>query len=253
MPETDEPNALERPQWACSTCLPPSSSRTWTRADPGYATCSACIDRIRERMKEVAARYLQLDPRPGASNEHGTRGAPGFGSRPPLNVGIVVMRDVRSSRDARVWMGADGRVHAEDERPSLSVQSALSGVAWAVAEHRNVSGPEDSSDVYELIRWLDRHSDHIGRHGELAVELDQTLRELLAQLRPVTGDARKKIGECPNTLDEGESTRECKAPLYVPINGSDIIECRACGRKWARAEWLHLGDTMSDPREPHSR
>lgn len=246
--ETDDPtdDALERPQWACRLCPPPRGHRAWTQADPGFVTCSGCYDRLRARLKEVAARYVQLSPAPGGTGEYGTRGAPGFGSRPPANVSVISMRDPRSSPVARVWLAADGRVHAEDERPPLSVQSVLNGVAWAVAEHRGVDGPADDLDVYALLRWIDRHVDHVTRHEPLTAELDGALRTLLAQLRPVTGDARKRIGDCPNVLDEGAHSRECGAPLFAPLAGSDTIRCTVCGRFWARDEWLHLGDLLAE-------
>lgn len=239
-----------RPTWACATCVPPSPTRTWTRADQGFATCSPCYDRIRERLKEVAFRFVQLDPRPGGTGEAGSRGAPGFVSRPPLNLHIVSMRDHRSSQDSKVWVAGDGRVHAEDAHPPIGVWAALNTVGWAIAEHRGVNGPADGDDVYELLRWIDRHVDHITRHAQLVTELDTTLRELLAQLRPVTGDSRKRIGICPNTLDQGDTSRLCEAPLFAPVNGSDVIRCGACGRYWERSEWLHLGDLLnSAPRE----
>jgi hypothetical protein len=47
-------------------------------------------------------------------------------------------------------------------------------------------------------------------------------------------------------------TRECGAPLYAPAEGSDVIACGACGRRWERAEWLHLGELVPDPRETHA-
>jgi len=241
-----------RPTWACATCLPPSPGRTWARADPSFATCSSCYTRLRDQLAEVDERFLLLDPRPGASNEQGSRGAPGFVSRPPLNLGVVAMRDPRSSRDAYTWLAADGRVHHEELRPPLSVQSVLSTVAWSVAEFRGMAGPADDAGVHDLVRWLDNRITDITRHGELVTELSAALRELLGQLRPRTGDSRKKVGTCPVTIDEGGSTRECGTALYAPLasSGSDVIRCPACGEKWEQDEWLHLGDLLNSvPRE----
>jgi hypothetical protein len=36
----------------------------------------------------------------------------------------------------------------------------------------------------------------------------------------------------------------CAAPLYAPMNGSDVITCGACGARWGRADWLRLGDLL---------
>lgn len=147
-----------------------------------------------------------------------------------------------------MWVGGDGRVHAEEEHPPLSVQSVLSTCAWSIAEHRRVDGPPDTANVFDLVSFIDRHADYLTRHGVLATELDDALRALLAQLKPRTGDGRKRIGTCPNTLDEGQHSRECGATLYAPLanSGSDTIRCPACGRKWESGEWLELGVLLSE-------
>lgn len=235
----------ERPSWACVTHRPPPAGREHVKADDGYKTCSPCLDRIREDLRDVARRYVLLDPRPGASGEHGTRGAPGFGSRSPGSVHVMAMRDRRSSRVARTWLGRDGRLHQESERPPLSVHGVLDTLAWDVAEARGIEGPHDRADVCELTRWLDAQLDWATRQDS-AAELARALRELLAQLRPVTGDpGRRYVGHCPSTIDDGEATRECGTRLYAPTNG-DTIQCTACDREWPRAEWLRLGDLLGE-------
>jgi len=254
---TDDPNdPLERPSWACVTCLPPKG-HAWVRADDRYVTCSACYSRMREQLDEVEARYLQLDPRPGGSGIDGSRGAPGFGSRPPLSLHVVAMRDQRSSQVAKVWLGKDGRIHAEDERPVPSVHGVLSTLAWAVAEHRaehgssihgEVAGPDDRADVFGLARFLDKHIDYVTRHAELALEVDAALRDLIGVLRPVTGDARRRVGKCPNPVivdEETEATEPCGATLHAPLHG-DLITCGSCGKPWPIEEWLELGQALRE-------
>lgn len=232
---------------------PPPRGHAWTRADDRYVTCGGCYDKLRARITEVAERYLKLDPRPGAQFESGGRGAPGFGSRPPLSLHVVAMRDGRSSQDARMWVGRDGRVHAEEENPPLSVHGVLSTLAWDVAEHRGVAGPGDRDSVYLLLQFLDRHVDHITRHAELTTEVDEQLRALVAALRPLTGDRRRRIGKCPVLVEvetesgEPEKVR-CSATLYAPMDDgfSATIACHVCGNSWAMDEWLSLGDAL-DP------
>lgn len=260
------------PDFRCLLCPPPRDGRSWRRSDPGYRTCSSCLDRVRERLAEVRDRYAVLDPRPGASGEHGGRGAPGFGSRSPAADVVVAVRDWRSTRsmseDATVydwdpladdvlepgqlgpprgayvakrrgWLGADGRVHRESERPPLSVLGELFTLARHVADARGQAGPLVLT-VADIARWLDAQLDWVSRQDGV-VAFDRVLRELVGQLRPLTGEPRpKRIGECPNVIDEGEHTRECKAPLFAPLH-SDRIQCRACGREWPRPEWEDLG------------
>jgi hypothetical protein len=237
-----EPPQTAPPEHRCLLCPPPRDGRAWRRADDGYRTCSGCLDRVRERLAEVGARYAVLDPRPGASGEHGSRGAPGFGSRSPASDHVVAVMDWRSSRVALVWRGADGRLHRESQRPPLSVLAELFTLAEHVAEVRGLTGPARLT-VADITRWLDGQLDWITRQAGV-VEFDRVLRELVGQLRPLTGEPRpKRVGECPNTIDEGEHTRECKTPLYAPLKG-DEIRCGACGRRWPRDEWLALGRTL---------
>ena len=235
---------LERPASACLLC-PPRPDGSWRLADSGYRTCSPCYDMIRAALKDIATRYARLDATPGASGDGG-RGAPGFGSRSPASDHIIAMQDRRSSPVARTWLGGDGRLHRESERPPLSVLNVLDTICWDIAEQRAVGGPDAASSLYvaELVRFIDAQLDWVTRH-ELVVEVWRPLRELQAQLRPVTGDKRALIGTCPNTLDEGETSRECGAKLYAPTKG-DTIKCAACGRMWPRPEWEQLGKMLQE-------
>lgn len=251
---TDEHDPLQRPSWACVLCPPPRQVGAWRQADSSYVTCSPCDQLLRERLDDIAARHLRLDSRPGAQGGYGSRGAPGFGSRPPCNLHVVALQDPRSSSDAKVWVGRDGRVHRESQRPPLSVYGTLSCQAWAIAEHRGVEGPGDREDVHGLLRFLGRHVGYVTKHAELVLELDHAVRDLLGQLRPVTGDARRRIGTCPAAVEQVDVDEQgnpieadparCDAPLYAPVNGADTIVCGACGTRWERADWLRLGDLL---------
>jgi hypothetical protein len=237
MTESDSPT---KPSGTCILCPPPREGGSWRLADSGYTTCHPCYRRVHEALIEVADRYAMLDATPGASGDGG-RGAPGFGSRSPASDHVIAMTDRRSSSVARVWVAADGRVHREPERPPVSIWGALDGAAWAIAEEHHLDGPPAAAGVYELTRWIDNRLDYVTR-GPLVADLWADLRTLLGHLRPVTGDARFRIGTCPNTIDTGEHTIECGAPLHAPATG-DTIYCpnRACSRAWSRAEWVELG------------
>jgi hypothetical protein len=280
---------MERPTWACVLCPPPSGTRNWRPADEGYRTDSACLDRLRETLHEVAKRYYKLDTRPGANADPESRGAPGFGSRSPASDHIISMKDRRSkscevamdgtlyedwqrsddpgndveawsrrlpkgvegpleppgkyTKAREVWFAADGRGHAEQERPPRSIHGALDSMCTMVAEDRDMTPPFGT--VADLSSWLDRQLDYVTRQDwvtDVAVEL----HELLAQLKPVTGDKRQKIGKCPNTLDEGKTSRECGHPLYAPTQNArdETIRCAGCKREWPRSEWIPLMDMV---------
>ena len=152
-----------------------------------------------------------------------------------------------------MWLGKDGRVHQEETSPPRSVYGTLNTLAWDVAEHRGVSGPNDRDSVYALLQFIDRNVDHVTRHAELAVEVDEQLRALVAALRPLTGDRRRRIGKCPVLVEveteggEPEKVR-CSATLYAPLDDGfqATIACHVCGSSWEFDEWLSLGDAL-DP------
>lgn len=235
-----------RPDGACLLHRPPAQGHPWMRADPSYTTCSGCLDRLRDTLRDVVTRYARLDATPGSSGDSGGRGAPGFRSQPTASLHIVAMRDPRSATGARVWVAADGRVHHESEHPPRSVRNVLETVAVDIAEHRGITPPERIT-VPDLGRWIDAQLDYVTRH-DLVVDVADELRALAAQLRPVTGDARPFIGLCPNTLDEGDTRRPCEARLHAPTGGTDTIHCHGCGRRWERPEWEHLGRMIQQER-----
>lgn len=271
-------NSNERPDRACLLCPPPREVGRWRLAHDGYKTCDGCYDRLTSILRDISRRYLQLDPRPGASGEYGGRGAPGFGSRPPVALHVLAMTDLRSKSHPiamdkveyvfdpladstlepgqfgppagayverrEVWLGKDGRAHAEQENPVRSVPFTLAALAELVAEERGIT-PLATRDVHELCRWLDKQLDWLTRQ-ELVVDVWDDLRALDRQMKPLTGEpGRRHVGKCPVVLDQGEHTRECGTKLYAPLRG-DTIECQGCGETWPREQWLKLGTLLLD-------
>lgn len=222
----------DRPDSACVTHRPPANGRAWAKADPGYRTCSGCHQRIHEWLSPIAVDadgrpdsvpglYAMLSPLPGIAGGSQRR-APGFASRSPANDYVVAIRDPRSTR-------------LEDGDPH-SVPGVLAAWTALLIEERNLVPPNRT--VPAMARFLDRHLDWITRQGWVE-DLATELRELHSQLRAI-GQPRRRIGKCPNTIDEGDTTRQCDARLFAPLHGDQIV-CWACGRKWPRSEWLSLG------------
>ena len=239
----DEQRAAARPASACVTCKPPKATQAWRRAELGFV-CEACADRIPELLAEIAARYTLLSARPGGNGDLGHRGAPGFGSRSPAQDHVIAMRDRRSSSQAHVWLGGDGRVHTESTRPPLSVWLVLVTEATDVAERRELSALPGGA-VPVLCEFLARHTDWWCHQPDVGIYFGR-LRALARQLASVTrleGEEPRSrpFARCPNTLDLGEHTRTCGGPLYPPQASSSIIGCAACGRDWDRPEWGRLG------------
>lgn len=232
-------DALERPSGACITCAPPFDARSWRMAYSGHFTCETCEDTLTSTLVEIADRYEQLDSTPGAGGLDGGRGAPGFESRSPANEHVIVIRDARSSQVAKVWLGGDGRIHRESERPPLSVYSTLLSEVYDVAERRGMSLPNPIDQVRNLTAWLDRHVSWLTAQ-DTALAFYEAITSLSSQLRPLTGDPHpKNIGKCPKVV-EG---KRCSATLYAPTRG-DTIRCWECKYEWPYSEWLRLADLL---------
>lgn len=223
----------DRPDSACLTHRPPTNGRAWAQADPGYRTCGRCHQRIHEwlspitvdgdgRPDSIPGLYAMLSPLPGVGGG-GQRRAPGFGSRSPADDYIIAIRDPRSTRLA-----------VGDPHSAPGLLGAWTGL---LVDERKLVPP--TRTVPAMARFLDVHLDHVTRQ-DWVEDFATELRELHAQMRAI-GQQRSKIGDCPNTIDEGEHTRRCSARLFAPLYGGDQIACWACGRQWARDEWLRLG------------
>lgn len=232
-----------RPDYACLMHPGPLRNDVWVPADKGYRTCSSCLDRLREQLREIPTRYAALNTRPGSTGDHG-RGAPGFGSRSPASDHIIAMRDHRSDRTATTWHGSDGRFHQETEQPVLSVFTELDHIAWHIVETRGLDNGPDHPTVDDTARFIDNHLDWLTRQHDIAVHA-HVVRELVQQLRPVTGEpGRRHIGHCPNQIVKPDDTiADCGARLYAPLR-DDTIRCTTCRREWPRNEWLRLGSML---------
>ena len=224
----------DRPDSACLTHRPPTHGRAWAQADSGYRTCGRCHQRIHEwlsplttdadgRPDSIPGLYAMLSPLPGVGGG-GMRRAPGFASKSPANDHVIAITDPRT-------------VRLEVGDPQ-SVPGLLASWTALLIDERALIPP--ARTVGDMARVLDKHLDWITRQ-DWVEDFATELRELHSQLRSI-GQQRRRIGSCPNTLDDGATTRQCGATLYAPLYG-DTIKCWAhdCGREWPRIEWLRLG------------
>lgn len=243
-------DSASRPAGACLTHRPPGEGRPWQRADAGYVTCKDCADRLHRwlsctavdgdgRPDSIPVLYALLNPRPGSNGDTSGVRPPGFASRSPANDHIVAMRDARTAMAVRPG----------DPRSAPAILRAWVLAVW---DERYDDDALDQPDyrsrraalpiaVPDAARWLDSQIDWLTRQ-EMVGEFHAELAALRSQLRSI-GSRRYKIGDCPNTIDEGDRTRECGAPLFAPLH-SDEIRCFACGRLWARPDWEELGKLL---------
>ena len=247
-----------RPAGACLTHRPPSEGKPWQRADAGYRTCGDCADRLHRwlslsavdadgRPDSIPALYALLNPRPGNTANLNDVRPPGFASRSPANDHIVAMRDARTSVAMRPG----------DPRSAPAILRSWVLNVW---DERYDDDALDAPDyrrrratlpiaVVDCARWLDKEIDWISRQ-EMVSEFYTELASLRSALRSI-GSRRYKIGECPNTIDLGDTTRQCGVLLFAPLDG-DTISCWACGRRWPRPEWEKLLAMLSPDQTPAS-
>lgn len=270
--------STERPQLACQLHRAPSNGISWVTADQGWRTCETCLIKLRDVIADIRKMYRRLDATPGANAEAGDARQSGFESRPAASPHIVSMKDARSKTyevavDGRVyegweydsdgwvikplppgvegpwgigsytttrevWFAADGKGHSEQERPPRSVPKALASLGAMIAEDWGREAPTGTVD--HLCHWLDVAMDHVTKQDWVR-DVDEELRSLKAQLKPVTGEGRKhRILSCPNVIDEGERSRVCKNNLYEP-DKHGVIRCHACKREWPNDKWRGKG------------
>lgn len=236
----------DRPDGACLTHRPPKPDRPWTRADPGYATCRACYDRLHGWLSpltrdndgqpdSIPALFAALDPRPGVT-DHARRG-PGFGSRSPASDHVIAIRDPRSAR-----------VYPSDPHSAPGILTAWVQAVWEDRYEDAALGLADywrrrarlPTTVAEAAVWLDRHLDWITRRG-MVTDLHTELGELHSQLRAATGRrGQPPVGRCIELL----ATGECGAPIYMPrgekprapdepIQDLPELVCGSCGSRYS--------------------
>lgn len=195
----------------CVLC-PPARPRV---ARPGGYTDWECHDRLREQLGEVVERYVQLSAVPGGGQGQGRR-APGYGSKPPVNMTVAALRDPRT-RPVEL-----GEAHSP-------VNLFVSWGRW-LREARGQNELQygevgDDINVLMIERvYLLAALDWITRQDWVTTFAGQ-LRVVVRQLRSATGDPNPRpCGWCTASYPDGTP---CGHPLFPPSEGKDI-RCGAC-------------------------
>lgn len=198
-------------------------------ARPGGQTDWDCHERLIEQLGEVAERFLRLSARPGNSGEPGRR-APGFGSRPPLNMHIAALRDPRTAP-------------AELGDPHAPLNFLITWSNWIRTERRQdrVRYDEPTNDA-----WI-----AVYEHNYLVNAMDWMTRQFwvttfATQLRIVLGQLRA-AGLEPNPRPLGQCTTRndddivCGNPLWPPNEGGVWdLRCQKCGTEYKPLDQLRL-------------
>lgn len=191
----------------CVLC-PPDRARV---ARPGGQTDWDCHERLASGLTEMVNRYAKLTAVPGMAGNEGRR-APGYASKPPLNLHAAMLRDPRTAPSEL------GEAHAP-------MNFALTWARWIRSERGQAQqgflGLSDLSVLDHEVMYLYNSLDWITRQHWI-VEFRDQLRPVLSQLRSAGGEPNPKpVGYCKH---EG-----CGSPLFPPRHGDVNIRCAGCG------------------------
>jgi hypothetical protein len=207
--------------------------------------CKRCFGMVRAAIRELAGDWNRLC---AAVGDHGTSGEVHVsGTREPLmplNGTVLALRstlsewseaalwmvaeplgiDVRERHKARGWPVKDGPVVQQAARVLPENIKALLGA------------PEQAVSVWNKgsSRWGQMDLDGIGVAMRLA-DIHHEVNSVLG----LTNLRQRSSMPCPNF--------ECGARGTLGINnGSDVVDCTACGRQWSRGEYDWLLNLLID-------
>lgn len=195
-------------------------------AGHGRWACSACVARARRQLLDTETYCTLLPSMMMSSRSADVRHSPGFASRSPARLDVIVARDIRSRTEAYT--------PDDEDRPTWPVLGTLHAWARWLRAAQDVSAPRAPTVTTEIgfllgsVEWCAFQPWVADPYGAIAL--------LHSQCRRLANDQPPRpIGRCPEEVD-GE---RCSAALHTPTVG-DTVACRRCGRKWVRAEWENL-------------
>lgn len=208
--------------------------------EPQPVICGRCTDRIRRHLDTVGRLRHELDPTPGRTGSNGR--APGKpGSRPPANLTVIAMSDIRSRMRITDCGHAPGetcdnpRCGEHDPDDVANIDADLLTEARWVIEERQLHPP--LRDAFDSIRVLNIHFDWIVRHPR-ADEFAAVIEGCARGLRGVLNLYPRSIGRCP-AADPRNPERTCGGPLQW-IDGTLQIQCARCRDIWTEQDLTHI-------------
>lgn len=190
----------------CVLCPNPDRRRV---ARPGALTDWMCLDRLDSQLGEILQRYARLSARLQPGHDF-VRRAPGYHSRPPVDMRAAALRDPRS-------------FPAQPGEPHSPMNLFISWGCWIRTQRRQkvrpAYPPGDDLVVLDFEwRYLVTALDWATRQPWIPTFSEQ-VKGCLSQMRSAGGEPNPRpLGEC----------EECGHPLFPPIKGVDIL-CGGCG------------------------
>ncbi len=210
-------------------CVLCPRTRQARRVRDGGVSCWGCHERLDERLRDIAVRFAMVTATPSA-NGGGGRRAPGFGSRPPVNLHNAALRDPRTA-PTRV-----GELHSP-------VNLVVSWAGWIRTARRQDQVRHavgaDVAVVEAECRYLLAGLDWITRQA-WCTRFAEQVDAVFAQLRSATGERRPRpVGHCSH-LVQREGWEPCAHPLFPPRPGQVDVVCGACTTRYVPLDQVRL-------------
>ena len=205
---------------ACAIC---------TTGLPVPVICNNCNTKVRRDLDTVGRLRAQLDPTPGRAGRTGrVSGKPG--SKPPANLTIIAMADIRS----HFRITDDGE--ADPDNVTNVDADLLTEARWVI-EERRLNPP--MRDVFDSLRILNIHFDWITEHPRID-EFAAVLSGCAHGLRSVLRDwPEASVGRCTAAHPERDA---CGGPLRLAYDDDPMdadtpptpthVVCGWCGDAW---------------------
>ena len=197
---------------------------------PDPVICTSCTAKIRRDLDTVGRLRAQLDPTPGRTGSAG-RAAGKPGSKPPANLTIIAMADIRS----HFRITDDGE--ADPDNVTNVDADLLTEARWVI-EERRLNPP--MRDVFDSLRILNIHLDWITEHPRID-EFAAVITGCAHALRTVLHDwPETSVGRCTAAHPERDA---CGGPLRLAYDDHPVeaevaptpthVVCGWCGDAWA--------------------
>jgi hypothetical protein len=194
------------------------------RSDAHRYACDDCVEDVRRRLREIElfadllGTSTMLEPVRGSAG----RRAPGFGSRPPVRLDVIVMNDRRSKTEPPP-LDKDRGIGLDECSNPWPILGTLRVLADHIRDTRGDESPRTPTLETEIVYLLGK-VDWAANHPGIA-ELASQIRHLHTQVRSAAHDAPPKpIGEC--------LTVGCDGKVYPPPSRRDSTRCSQCGRHY---------------------
>ena len=173
---------------------------------PVPVICTGCAAKVRRDLDTVGRLRAQLDPTPGRTGSAGrASGKPG--SKPPANLTIIAMADIRS----HFRLTDDGE--ADPDNVTNVDADLLTEARWVI-EERRLNPP--MRDVFDSLRILNIHLDWITEHPRID-EFAAVITGCAHALRTVLHDwPETSVGRCTAAHPERDA---CGGPLRLAYDG----------------------------------